>query len=63
MKGCAEPERLYTFDVVVDKFQPNKVELYQNKFQEKIARVRQRLARDKYKEQIFSGEIEASGLF
>ena len=55
MKGCFEPLKIFTFDVTTDYLHLG--EPLFSLHEDKKARVRQRLARDKYRQQIFSGEI------
>lgn len=63
LKGCFEPLRIYTFDVTYDYLVCDEEKPVLTLHEDKKMRVRQRLARDKYRQQIFSGEIQASGLF
>lgn len=48
---------------MTDYLEPDEEKPQTTIHEDKKARVRHRLARDKYKQQIFSGEIQASGLF
>jgi hypothetical protein len=52
-----EPVRVYTCDVIVDFLEPEVDHQVLTLLEEKMARVRQRIERNKYKDQIFSGEI------
>ena len=58
-----EPIRVMTCDVIADFLEPEEDQLKQTMLHEKRMRVRQRIERNKYKDQIFSGEIQASELF
>lgn len=57
------PTCLYTCDVDPSYLSLEEPKIPQTRAQARKERVSARLIRDKYKEQIFSGEINVSGLF
>ena len=63
LKGCESPVMIYTFDTITDNIVCDEEDTKLTFYDEKKRLARQRLARDKYKLEIFSGEIMASGLF
>jgi len=54
---------LYTCDTDISNIALEPVQGIQTKMQKKMARVKARLARDRYKQAILAGEIQVSGLF
>lgn len=63
IKGRVLPLRLYVCDVDATKLKLDDWEPKLTLADQRKARVRARLARDRYKRQIFSSEIQVSGLF
>lgn len=57
MKGSDEAIRVYTCDIIADYLDAEEQKPRMTLHEEKKHRVRQRLSRNKYKDQIFSGEI------
>lgn len=60
--GTEEPLRLYTVDVMIDHLELEAEIAPMDAQQKKKERVRERLARDRYRSQILSGEIRVSGI-
>jgi len=60
--GTEEPLRLYTVDVMIDNLELESEVAPMTAQQKKKERVKERLARDRYRSQILSGEIQVSGI-
>ena len=63
LAGLEETLRLYTCDAYIEDLVLEEEKAPMTRQQKKQARVKARIARDSYKEQIIAGEIQVSGLF
>lgn len=63
VKGSIEPLDLYTCDVDYSQLPLEPIQAQAGKRDAKLKRVKARIQRDKYREMVFSGEIEVSAKF